>query len=136
MGLDIDPELYETIRTDVRDIIHQVSLDYSLVWHKQPISVISRIFNLAREHHPILRRYAHDWATADLVKGNLRRTRYYCKSGCNKLKKKWLRAKGGDGRDMGQELLDNQGEQEGADMDDQNKERDVVDADQSEQDLP
>ncbi|KAL7280968.1 hypothetical protein ACG7TL_005917 [Trametes sanguinea] len=136
MGLDNDPELYETIRTDVRDIVHQAGLDYSLVWHKQPISVISRIFDLARECHPILQRYAHDWATADLVKGNLRWTRYYRKSGRNKLKEKRLRAKGGDDRDTGQELLDNQGEQEEADMDDQSRERDAADADQSEQDSP
>ncbi|OSC98299.1 hypothetical protein PYCCODRAFT_1018863 [Trametes coccinea BRFM310] len=62
MGLDGDPELYETIRTDVREIVHRAGLDYSLVWNKQPLGVITRIFDLARERHPILRRYAHDWA--------------------------------------------------------------------------
>ncbi|KAI8990585.1 hypothetical protein BD414DRAFT_535874 [Trametes punicea] len=132
MGLDSDPELYETIRTDVRDIVHRAGLDYSLVWHKQPLSIISRIFDLARERHPILQRYAHDWATADLVKGNLRRTRYYRKKGRIKLKEKRLRAKGIE-KDIGQELLADQEEQDASDMGDRSN---GADANQSEQESP
>ncbi|KAL7283908.1 hypothetical protein ACG7TL_001180 [Trametes sanguinea] len=132
MGLDGDPELYETIRTDVREIVHRAGLDYSLVWNKQPLGVITRIFDLARERHPILRRYAHDWATADLVKGNLRRTRYYRKSGRDKLKNKRLRAKGID-RDEAPDVCDSREEEYEPDMGDRSQ---AADAEQSEQELP
>ncbi|RDX40486.1 hypothetical protein OH76DRAFT_1420649 [Lentinus brumalis] len=76
-AMELDYDTYTSIQTGVREIAKEAGVDYSLRWRDQPLQKMADIFELARERYPELRRYAHDWATADLLKSNLRRTRCY-----------------------------------------------------------
>jgi len=55
MGLEDDYELYATLRRSVRDITAKAGLDCSVVWHRQPKTVVSNIIAVARERHDYLK---------------------------------------------------------------------------------
>ncbi|RDX41075.1 hypothetical protein OH76DRAFT_1489789 [Lentinus brumalis] len=76
-AMKLDYDTYVSVQTGVRQIAKEAGIDYSLHWRNQPLQKMADIFELARERYPELRRYAHDWATADLLKSHLRRTRCY-----------------------------------------------------------
>ncbi|RDX43778.1 hypothetical protein OH76DRAFT_1409733 [Lentinus brumalis] len=77
MGLSDKPQKYKAIRDCVRELVRGAMIDYNVHWNQQPKRKIVSIFDVARQRHPYLKRFAHDWATEDIAKAHIRRVRYW-----------------------------------------------------------
>ncbi|KAJ7161655.1 hypothetical protein C8R46DRAFT_1283945 [Mycena filopes] len=78
-GCDEDRKQYVLVMGDVRDIVHEAGIKWEQPWGKVPAEVKGKFFAVARERHPILKRYENDWATEELAKQfikNRRRREY------------------------------------------------------------
>lgn len=77
---------------DLRDLVLRSQINWELPWGEIPASEKAKLFNVvstfdffwrlslkdgyqARERHPILARYANDWATADIVRRYMKNKR-------------------------------------------------------------
>ncbi|KAJ7204050.1 hypothetical protein GGX14DRAFT_398360 [Mycena pura] len=71
MGLGRKPEnreIYKGLMRNTRDLTLQAGINWELPWAKTPAEAKAKLYAVARERHPILKRYVNDWATEELVK--------------------------------------------------------------------
>ncbi|KZT50703.1 hypothetical protein CALCODRAFT_513134 [Calocera cornea HHB12733] len=96
-------------RSDYTEALYQVrlacshaKLDLKVRYADQPLKQLAKVCAVAREAHPILKRYVDDWATLQIV-------RQYLKSSSDRAKKPKIE----DSEDEGEELGNGDGEVEG-----------------------
>ncbi|KAJ6538262.1 hypothetical protein DFH09DRAFT_893741, partial [Mycena vulgaris] len=78
MGLgqnEKDRELYKALMRNTRDLVLQAGINWELAWAKTPAEAKAKLYAVARERHPILKRYVNDWATEELVKQYIKNKR-------------------------------------------------------------
>ncbi|KAJ7110209.1 hypothetical protein C8R43DRAFT_1113767 [Mycena crocata] len=85
-GNEKDHEMYKALMRNVRELTHQAGVNWELPWAKTPADVKAKLFAVARERHPIFKRYVNDWATEELVKQYIKNKRR------NAYKNGWLEA--------------------------------------------
>ncbi|KAJ7845963.1 hypothetical protein B0H14DRAFT_3454699 [Mycena olivaceomarginata] len=70
-----DREQYLAIMRNMHDLTHQASINWEQPRAKTPAGAKEKLFAVARERHPILKRYENDWATEELVKQYIKNKR-------------------------------------------------------------
>ncbi|KAJ7055135.1 hypothetical protein C8F01DRAFT_1374038 [Mycena amicta] len=77
MGLIDDRKLYKDIQRHIRNNCKRVNIDGSIEFARQDVEKLGMIYKLGRKEFPYLtnKRFALDWAQADLVKQYLRNYR-------------------------------------------------------------
>ncbi|KAJ3494992.1 hypothetical protein NLJ89_g10700 [Agrocybe chaxingu] len=66
---------YTAILRSLRDLVLQSRINWELPWSQIPASEKSKLFQVARERHPVLKRYMNDWATEEIVKRYMKNKR-------------------------------------------------------------
>ncbi|KAF8229723.1 hypothetical protein L208DRAFT_1154457, partial [Tricholoma matsutake] len=81
MGLADDGETYNLLRRAVRDLSAKAGLDCTVLWHRQPKELISKIIG-AVSRHGYFKQFPHGWPIEEFLKSNLKNKRAYaCKRG-------------------------------------------------------
>ncbi|KAJ7086218.1 hypothetical protein C8R44DRAFT_893673 [Mycena epipterygia] len=70
-----DRERYLAVMRNMRDITLQAGINWEQPWAKTSAAAKENLFAVARERHPILKRYVNDWATEELVKQYIKNKR-------------------------------------------------------------
>ncbi|TFK65414.1 hypothetical protein BDN72DRAFT_845569 [Pluteus cervinus] len=70
-------EKYKAVLRSLHDLVLGARLEWTLPWKAISTGDKAKLFQVAREHHPILKRYTNDWATEELVKRFLKNRRSY-----------------------------------------------------------
>ncbi|CAA7267807.1 unnamed protein product [Cyclocybe aegerita] len=66
---------YTAILRSLRDLVLQSRINWELPWAQIPASKKAKLFQVAREHHPVLKRYMNDWATEEIIKHYMKNKR-------------------------------------------------------------
>ncbi|KAF8955642.1 hypothetical protein BDZ97DRAFT_1609445, partial [Flammula alnicola] len=74
-GSERKTDVYQGIQRNLRDLVHNARIRWQSPWNEIPASDKSKLFQVAREQHPLLKRYTNDWATAELVKQYMKNRR-------------------------------------------------------------
>ncbi|KAI0039306.1 hypothetical protein FA95DRAFT_1655455 [Auriscalpium vulgare] len=77
MGLDEDKDKYLAIRAGVRSLVAAAQLDPTTHWAHQDVVKLGKVFQVARDTFPYLRRFPNDWATEEFVKSSMKNKRAY-----------------------------------------------------------
>ncbi|KAJ7028736.1 hypothetical protein C8F04DRAFT_52437 [Mycena alexandri] len=67
-GCDEDRQQYLTIMAETRDLVLEAGIKWEVPWSKTPAELKGKFYAVARERHPILKRYVNDWAAEELAK--------------------------------------------------------------------
>ncbi|KAJ7131800.1 hypothetical protein C8R43DRAFT_1133477 [Mycena crocata] len=70
-----DRKQYVSIMGDMRDLVFEAGIKWEVPWAKTPAELKGKFYAVARERHPILKRYVNDWATDELAKQFIRNRR-------------------------------------------------------------
>ncbi|CDO68470.1 hypothetical protein BN946_scf184754.g4 [Trametes cinnabarina] len=77
MGLDAAE--YGQIRYKIHELVHGAGLVWTLDFRHQDVDKLSRLFHAAAEEFPVLKKYAHHWATAAIAGRYLQNIRRYAR---------------------------------------------------------
>ncbi|OSD02644.1 hypothetical protein PYCCODRAFT_1477621 [Trametes coccinea BRFM310] len=77
MGLEDDK--YSEIRYGIHHLVHNASLAWERDFRHQDVDAVARFFHVAGEAFPILKRYAHHWATAAIAGRYMQNIRRYAR---------------------------------------------------------
>ncbi|KAJ3501991.1 hypothetical protein NLJ89_g9088 [Agrocybe chaxingu] len=66
---------YTAILRSLRDLVLQSRINWELPWTEIPAGEKAKLFQVARERHPVLKRYMNDWATEEIVKRYMKNKR-------------------------------------------------------------
>ncbi|KAH9889498.1 hypothetical protein C8Q73DRAFT_161502 [Cubamyces lactineus] len=68
---------YKAVQRSIRNLVVMANLDWKEDFRRQNAENLARLYRVARDEHPILRRFQNSWLTAELVKQFLQNKRKY-----------------------------------------------------------
>ncbi|KAF9470410.1 hypothetical protein BDN70DRAFT_939735 [Pholiota conissans] len=66
---------YAALLRGLRDLVLNAGMNWEVGWREIPAVQKSKVFQVARDRYPILKRYVNDWATAEMVKQYIKNKR-------------------------------------------------------------
>ncbi|KAF9471608.1 hypothetical protein BDN70DRAFT_938823 [Pholiota conissans] len=66
---------YAALLRGMRDLVLNAGVNWEVGWKEIPAAQKGKVFQVARDRYPILKRYINDWATAEMVKQYIKNKR-------------------------------------------------------------